>query len=293
MRFAPFIALVALAACTRTEPTAGPAGSSSTTGAAADKTSIAIKGSDTMVILGQRWAETYMKANAGITITVTGGGSGTGIAALINGTTDICESSRPMKDKEKEDVKAKRNAPAVETKVALDALAVYVNEKSDLTEISVAQLAKVYKGEAKTWKDIGGKSTKPIVVYGRENNSGTYGFFKEHVLENKDFAAGVQTLAGTSAVVAAVKGDENGMGYGGIAYSEGVHVLKLKKDDSSPAILGTLETAQNGTYPLSRFLYFYTAGDATGSMKKFIDWVQAPDGQKVIEEVGYYPLPKK
>jgi phosphate transport system substrate-binding protein len=103
----------------------------------------------------------------------------------------------------------------------------------------------------------------------------------------------VQTLAGTSAVVAAVKGDENGIGYGGIAYSEGVKILKLKKDDTTPAIAASLETAQNASYPLSRFLYFYTAGDATGSMKKFIDWVQGPDGQKVIEEVGYYPLPKK
>jgi phosphate transport system substrate-binding protein len=292
MRFAPFISLVALAACTRTEPAPTPAGSSSTT-AAADKTSIAIKGSDTMVILGQRWAETYMKTNPGITVTVTGGGSGTGIAALINGTTDICESSRPMKDKEKEDLKAKRSASAVETKVALDALAVYVNDKNPIQEISIGQLAKVYKGEAKTWKDLGGTSTKGIVLYGRENNSGTYGYFKEHVLENKDFTAGVQTLAGTSAVAAAVKGDVNGIGYGGIAYSEGVRALKLKKDDSAAAITASLETAQNGTYPLSRFLFFYTAGDATGSMKKFIDWVQAPGGQKVIEEVGYYPLPKK
>jgi phosphate transport system substrate-binding protein len=292
MRILSFIALAAVAACTRTEPTSGAAGSSSTTGATPDKTSIAVKGSDTMVILGQRWAETYMKANAGITITVTGGGSGTGIAALINGTTDICESSRPMKDKEKDDVKAKRSAPAVEAKVALDALAVYVSEKNDLQELSVPTLAKIYKGEAKTWKDVGGKSTKPIVVYGRENNSGTYGYFKEHVLENKDFAPGVQTLAGTSAVVAAVKGDENGIGYGGIAYSEGVRVLKLKKDDTSPAIAASLETAQNSTYPLSRFLFFYTAGEPTGSMKKFIDWVRGPDGQKVIEEVGYYPLPK-
>lgn len=283
------ISTLALVACTRTEPSPSPTGSTTTT---AEKTSIAIKGSDTMVILGQRWAETYMKANPGMTITVTGGGSGTGIAALINGTTDICESSRPMKDKEKDDVKAKRSNPAVETKVALDALAVYVSEKNDLTELSVPQLAKIYKGEAKTWKDIGGKSTKPIVLYGRENNSGTYGYFKEHVLDNKDFAAGVQTLAGTSAVVAAVKGDENGIGYGGIAYSEGVRVLKLKKDDAGSAIGASLETAQNGSYPLSRFLFFYTAGEPQGSMKKFIDWVRGPDGQKVIEEVGYYPLPK-
>jgi phosphate transport system substrate-binding protein len=282
-----FASLALLAfACTRDSGS----GTTSTTGA--DKTSFTIKGSDTMVILGQRWAETYMKQNPGVTIQVTGGGSGTGIAALINGGTDICESSRPMKDKEKDDVKAKRNAPAVETKVALDALAVYVNDKSPLQEISIPALAKIYKGESKSWKDVGGPD-KPIVIYGRENNSGTYGYFKEHVLENKDFAPQVQTLAGTSAVVNAVKGDEAGIGYGGIAYLEGVRALKVKKDDASPAIAPSLETAQNGTYPISRFLYFYTAGEPTGTQRKFVDWVVGDVGQKVISDVGYYPLPKK
>jgi phosphate transport system substrate-binding protein len=269
----------------------GPAGSSTTT-AAVDKKSFTVKGSDTMVILGQRWAETYMKENSGVTVTVTGGGSGTGIAALINGTTDICESSRPMKDKEKQDTKAKRNADVVETKVALDALAVYVNDKNPLQEISIPQLAKIYKAEIKSWKDVGG-ADKPIVLYGRENNSGTYGYFKEHVLENKDFAASVQTLTGTSAVVNAVKGDINGMGYGGIAYLEGIRALKVKKDEGSTAIAPTLETAQDNSYPISRFLYFYTAGESTGTQKKFIDWVLSPAGQKIIEDVGYYPLPKK
>jgi phosphate transport system substrate-binding protein len=244
-----------------------------------------------MVILGQRWAESYMKGNPGITVQVTGGGSGTGIAALINGTTDVCESSRPMKDPEKADTQSKRGAPAVETKVALDALAVYVNGKSPVQEISIPALHKIYAGDTKNWKDIGGPD-HAIVLYGRENNSGTYGYFKEHVLENKDFAASVQTLAGTSAVVSAVKGDQWGMGYGGIAYLEGIRALKVKKDDTSPSITPSLKTAQDGTYPIARFLYFYTAGEPTGSVKRFIDWVKGPDGQAVIEQVGYYPLPK-
>ncbi len=280
------IAALALA-CTRDNPPSG-----TTTTAAQDKTNFTVKGSDTMVILGQRWAETYMKEHPGVVIQVTGGGSGTGIAALINGSTDICEASRPMKDKEKADVQSKRGAPAVETKVALDALAVYVNDKSPVQEISLPTLARIYKGEIKSWKDVGGPDKK-IVLYGRENNSGTYGYFKEHVLENKDFAPAVQTLAGTSAVVNAVKGDPKGIGYGGIAYLEGVRALKVKKDDASPAIAPSLETAQSGTYPISRFLYFYTAGEPTGTAKKFIDWVSGPDGQKVISDVGYYPLPKK
>jgi len=283
-----FIAALALVACTRDNPN-----QTTTTGAQADKTSFTVKGSDTMVILGQRWAETYMKEHAGITIQVTGGGSGTGIAALINGTTDICEASRPMKDKEKDDLKAKqKGAAAIETKVALDALAVYVNEKNAIKDIAIPDLAKIYKGEIKNWKEVGGKD-EAIILYGRENNSGTYGYFKEHVLENKDFAASVQTLAGTSAVVNAVKGDEKGIGYGGIAYLEGIRALSVKKDAGSPAIAPSLATAQDGTYPISRFLYFYTAGQPTGNVKKFIDWVVSDAGQKIIGDVGYYPLPKK
>jgi phosphate transport system substrate-binding protein len=284
-----FFAVVAVLAlgCARTDD-AKPSGGSTP---AAEKSNLTVKGSDTMVILGQRWAEAYMKANPGTTVQVTGGGSGTGIAALINGSTDICQSSRPMKDKEKEDVQAKRNAPAVETKVALDALAVYVNDKSPLQEISLPALSKIYLGETKDWKDVGGK-THSIVLYGRENNSGTYGYFKEHVLSNKDFAASTQTLAGTSAVVNAVKGDEYGIGYGGIAYLEGIKALKVKKDDTTPAIAPSLQTAQDGSYPISRFLYFYTAGQPTGTIKKFVDWVKSDEGQKIITETGYYPLPK-
>ncbi len=289
------LALVAtglLFGCTKTEPPApATATSSSAPAPVPDKTTLTLKGSDTMVILGQRWAEDYMKANPGISVQVTGGGSGTGIAALINGTTDICEASRPMKDKEKDDTQAKRGAPAVETKVALDALAVYVNAKNPIKEISIPALHKIYTGDTTSWKDVGGPN-HAIVLYGRENNSGTYGYFKEHVLENKDFAASVQTLAGTSAVVSAVKGDAFGIGYGGIAYLEGIRALNVKKDDTSAAVTPTLETAQDGTYPIARFLYFYTAGDPTGLAKRFIDWVRSPDGQKIIEVVGYYPLPK-
>ncbi len=290
LAFSAVVAVIALG-CTRTDEARPSGGSAPGSSAAAEKSNISVKGSDTMVILGQRWAEAYMKANPGTTVQVTGGGSGTGIAALINGSTDICESSRPMKDKEKEDTQAKRGAPAVETKVALDALAVYVNDKSPLSEISIPALQKIYLGETKDWKDVGGK-THNIVLYGRENNSGTYGYFKEHVLANKDFAPATQTLAGTSAVVNAVKGDEYGIGYGGIAYLEGIKALKVKKDDTTPAVAPSLQTAQDGSYPISRFLYFYTAGQPTGAIKKFIDWTLSPEGQKVVNETGYYPLPK-
>ncbi len=281
--------VVTLAGCARTEH--APAGGGDGGPAAGESQTLTLKGSDTMVILGQRWAEAYMKATPDVTIQVTGGGSGTGIAALINGTTDICESSRPMKDKERDEVQAKRGAPAVETKVALDALAVYVSASNPLTEISIPALRGVYLGDTKGWKAIGGPD-HAIVLYGRENNSGTYGYFKEHVLENKDFAAAVQTLAGTAAVVSAIKGDPFGIGYGGIAYLEGIRALKVKKDDASPAVAPSLQTAQDGSYPIARFLYFYTAGAPTGLGKRFVDWVQSQAGQGVIEQVGYYPLPK-
>ena len=289
--FALAVSLGALAGCTRTEPQATTTTSADGAVTVQDKTSVTLKGSDTMVILGQRWAEDYMKKSPGITVQVTGGGSGTGIAALINGTTDICASSRPMKDAEKADVQAKRGAPSVETKVALDALAVYVNDKSPLQEISIAALRKIYSGETTNWKDLGAPA-HAIVLYGRDNNSGTYSYFKEHVLENKDFAPATQTLAGTSAVVNAVKGDVYGIGYGGIAYLGGVRALAVKKDDSSSAIAPSLETAQNGTYPISRFLYFYTAGAPRGTAKAFVDWTISAEGQKIIGDVGYYPLPK-
>jgi phosphate transport system substrate-binding protein len=253
--------------------------------------SITIKGSDTMVLLGQRWAEVYMKKNPGSRIQVTGGGSGTGIAALINGTTDICEASRPMKDKEKEDAKAKRGAEVKEIPVAVDGLAIYLNAANPIKELSLGQLKGIYTGTITNWKDVGGKDGK-IIAYGRENNSGTYAYFKEHVLGNGDFHPSVQTLPGTSAVTNAVAKDPRSIGYGGIAYAKGIHHAMVKKDDSSPAVEPSMENVLSGRYPISRYLYWYTAGEPTGEMKKLVDWVLGPEGQKLVQEVGYYPLPK-
>ena len=259
---------------------------------AIDKGSLSVKGSDTMVLLGQRWAEEYMNANPTIAVRVTGGGSGTGIAALINGSTDICESSRRLTEREKADVLAKTKASAVETKVALDALAVYVNETSGLRAISLPALAKIYSGATTSWRDLGGPDHL-IVLYGREDNSGTYAYFKEHVLAGQDFAAATQSLAGTSAVASAVKGDPFGIGYGGIAYLEGVRALEIKATETSTAVAPSLGSAEDGTYPVSRYLYFYTAGEPAEATRSFIDWVVGPGGQKIVTDVGYYPLPGK
>jgi len=253
---------------------------------------ITIKGSDTMVLLGQRWAEFYMKKNPGIQIQVTGGGSGTGIAALINGTTDICESSRPMKDKEKETLKEKVGKEAVEIPVAVDGLAIYLHNSNPLKEFSLEQLKSIYTGRITNWKELGGKEGK-IILYSRENNSGTYAYFKEHVLENKDFHPTAQTLPGTAAVVNAVAKDPRAIGYGGIAYHKGIRSALVKKSADSPGIEPTMETVLSGSYPISRNLFWYLAGQPSGEIKKLVDWVLGDDGQGVVKEVGYYPLPKK
>jgi len=252
---------------------------------------ITIKGSDTMVLLGQRWAEIYMKKNPGSRIQITGGGSGTGIAALINGTTDICESSRPMKDKEREQVKTRRKADAKEIPVAVDGLAIYLNSANPVKELTLDQIKGIYIGKISNWKDVGGKDGK-IIAYSRENNSGTYAYFKEHVLGNADFHPAIQTLPGTSAVTNAVAKDLKSIGYGGIAYAKGIHHGMVKLDANSPAVEPSMENVLSAKYPISRYLYWYTAGEPAGEMKKLVDWVLGVEGQKLVQEVGYYPLPR-
>jgi len=252
---------------------------------------VTIKGSDTMVLLGQKWAEVYMQKNPTTKVQVTGGGSGTGIAALINGTTDIAESSRPMKSTEVTNAESKQGGKVKETPVALDALSIYVNAANPLTEISLPQARKIYTGTITNWKELGGPDA-PITLYSRENNSGTYVFFKEHVLQNDDFDPSAQTLPGTASVVNAVSKDANGIGYGGIAYAEGIKPLLIKKDDNAPAVQGTLENAQSGKYGLARELYFYMFPGKNAAADTFAAWVVSPDGQALVEQVGYYPLKK-
>jgi phosphate transport system substrate-binding protein len=249
---------------------------------------VTVKGSDTMVILGQRWAE-YMKKNPGSTIQVTGGGSGTGISALINGTTDICQASRAMKPAEKEKLRERFSTVGVEIPVAKDGLSVYVHESNPLNEITMAQLKQIFTGKVTSWKDLGGPDAK-IIVYSRENSSGTYVFFKEHVLENADFTPRAQNMPGTAAVVNAVGKEKLSIGYGGAAYSKGIKILKVKKDAASPAIAPDKTTVQNGTYALSRPLFFYTRNKPSGDIKSFVDYVLGPEGQALAEKVGYFPL---
>ena len=253
---------------------------------------ITVKGSDTLVILAQKWAETYMGQHTDTKIQVTGGGTGTGFAALQSQTTDLCDASRKAKPAEIANCLKVFHARPTEYKVALDGLSVYVNAENPIKELSLDQLKDIFTGKVKNWKDIGGADS-PITVYSRENSSGTYEFFKEHVLKGQDFAASAQTMPGTAAILQAVAKDSNGIGYGGAAYGNGAKHLLVKKDDSSPAIDPTEENVLNGSYPIWRHLYVYVnpALDK-GEISAYLKWIRSDDGQKIVKDVGYYPLPK-
>jgi phosphate transport system substrate-binding protein len=230
-----------------------------------------------------------MKEHPDATIQVTGGGSGTGIAALINGSTQICQASRPMKDEEKTGVKQQRKADVQEFPVALDALAVYVNKQNPIDHLSMDQIKGIFLGEITSWKEVGGPDA-PITRYGRENSSGTYEYFKEHVLGGKDFAASVQTLPGTAAVVNAVAQDANGIGYGGAAYAKGIKVVAVKPADGGPAVAPTAENVKSGAYPISRSLFFYLRRAPEGLAADFVAYALSDSGQAIVSQVGYFPI---
>jgi phosphate transport system substrate-binding protein len=248
---------------------------------------ITVKGSDTMVILAQKWAELYMKNNPEAAIQVTGGGSGVGITALINGTTDICNASRPMKQTEIEKLKARYNTLGVQIPCAKDGVTIFLNEANKVQELTLKQLSDIYTAKIKNWKEVGGNDAE-IRLYGRENSSGTYTYFHDEVVK-ADYAASVQSLPGTAAVVNAVKKDVNGIGYGGAAYAVGVKHAKVKKDANSTAYLPTAESIGKGEYPITRYLYMYLRNRPAGETKKYIDWILSAEGQMVVTEVGYFP----
>ncbi len=275
--------IVALAACGGRE-----AATSTAANASADRKPLTIKGSDTMVILGQRLAEEYMKKNPGSVVQVNGGGSGTGIAALINGTVDLAQASRAMKDEEKALAAKSRGAEIVEQAVALDGLAVFVNDASPIQSLTIEQVRDIFLGKTTNWNQVGGPNAT-IVLYGRENSSGTYDYFREHVLEKGDFSPRVQTLQGTAAIINAVARDKNGVGYGGIAYAKDVRPLAISAKGGAP-IAPSASTVADGTYPLSRKLYFYFAQNAPERVKTFAAWALTPEAQALVTKVGYFPL---
>lgn len=262
--------------------------------------SIKIVGSNTVTPLSSVWAEDFMRANPKVSIAVSGPGSGAGIAALIDGTTDICQSSRLITAKEIDQAKAKGVNP-YEIQVATDALSVTVNPSNPVSELTIAQLSAIYSNKITNWKEVGGKDL-PIVALSRDTNSGTHVFFKEHVVqmaglpgENKklEYGAKVLLLPSTEGGVSEVAQNPNAIFYPGLGYvTSAVKPLGIKKTATDAAVLPSLKTALDGTYPISRPLLFYTNGAPTGVIKAFIDFCLSTEGQKKVTEVGYVPVAK-
>lgn len=247
---------------------------------------INVKGSDTMVHLVAAWAEAFMKAQKGIDVSVTGGGSGTGIAALINGSTNIAAASREMKDKEKTLAKSKGVNPN-EIKVARDGIAIALHPSNPVKNLTMNQLYRIYTGEVKNWKEVGGAEQR-IILLSRDTSSGTYVFFQEHVLQNKDYARTTRMMPSTSAIIQTVKSDKGAIGYVGLGYAEeaGNKIKVPTIDNVEPSV----STVRSGKYPVSRPLFLYTKGAPAGSVKAFIDFVLGATGQKIVNDSGYVPL---
>lgn len=252
---------------------------------------LTVRGSDTLVILAQTWAEGFMQRNPGARIQVSGGGSGTGFAALISGTADVATASRAIDPTEAQSVTKRREAPPVEIEVALDAIAIYVHEDNPIEAISMEQAKRIFRGRVESWAEVG-VDLGPIVLYSRENNSGTYAYFKEHVLQDEDFAAEAQTLPGTAAVINAVSKDDNAIGYGGIGYASGVRALPIRLEDGT-LVRPDASAAKAGRYPLARPLFMYTAGPPKGLAAGYIDFALSSQGQRLVEKLGFFPLPPR
>lgn len=252
------------------------------------------KGSDTLLELCQIWAEEYMAENSDVEVEVSGGGSGTGITALINGQVDIAQASRQIKASEIESAQAAGFTP-VEFKVAIDGIAVITNDDNGVAELTKEQLQGIYNGTYTNWNQVGG-SDLDITLYGRQSSSGTYVYFQEEVLDNENYSMDMNMLTGNSAIVAAVQGDAGGIGYVGIGYANasGISVLGLKETESDPAYNPMDEDAVlSGDYLLSRYLYVYTDGTPTDQVSRWLSWVLSADGgQSVVTEIGFYPLPQ-
>jgi len=262
---------------------------------ASNKNSIQIKGSDTMVNLGQAWAEKYMEKNPTEFVAVTGGGSGTGIAALINSTCDIAECSRSMKKEEIKMAESKGVKP-VEQVVGLDGIAVVVNPNNPVSKLTMEQLRDIFMGVIKNWKEVGGQDKK-IVILSREVNSGTHVFFKEHVLRRgiekspEEFAPGSLLMPSSQAIADEVAQNVNAVGYYGMGYiSPKQKVIAVAKDEKSDYVVPKIENVVNGRYPISRPLFLYTNGEPKDLVKKFVDFALSKEGQEIVKQLDFVPI---
>jgi phosphate transport system substrate-binding protein len=288
------LAVVAIALTLSACGTSDDQGSADTDGSAVR--AIQNKGSDTLVNIALAWAETYRNVEPSVDIAVTGGGSGTGIAALINGTVDIANASRPMKDNEIEDARANGIEP-VEHVVAIDALAVILHPDNPVEKLTIEQLSDIFTGRITNWSEVGGNDAQ-IIVVSRETNSGTHVYFLEEVVrrgekENTDiFAPQTLLMPSSVGITSEVRRNPNAIGYDGLGYVDAKHerILSVAVDGDSPYVMPSAETASDNSYPLSRNLFMYTAGEPSGALADYLAWIIGPDGQQIVADLGFVPL---
>ena len=252
-------------------------------------------GSDTIVNLALAWAEQYQKENPGIQISVTGGGSGTGINALLSGTTDIANASREMKDEEKATAEENGFKPQ-ELVIARDAIAVIVNPENPISELSLEMISKIYKCEINNWSELGGED-RPIVRLSRESNSGTHVYFLETVVRLGDkedksiFCSKTLLLPSSEGIISEVRDNPNAIGYDGLGYvTDEVKMLALAKDVTKGFVLPSETTANDGSYPISRNLFMYTRGEPVGEIRDYLDWILSTEGQSIVSQLGFVPI---
>jgi phosphate transport system substrate-binding protein len=285
------VALMVLPAC---GPGTGTADTASE--ASGPQRAIQNKGSDTLVNLALAWAERYRVIDPSVSIAVTGGGSGTGIAALINGTVDLANASRQMKENEVAAAQANGIDP-IEFTVAIDALAVVVNPNNPVSKLTIDQLSDIFTGRVTNWNEVGGND-EIIVILSRETNSGTHVYFLEEVVrkgdrDNEDiFAPQTLLMPSSVGITSEVSRNPNAVGYDGLGYvTEHEKVIAVAKDSNSLYVSPTVETGSDGSYLLARGLYMYTAGEPSAVIAKYLAWIRGPEGQAIVAELGFVPLP--
>lgn len=265
----------------------------------AKKVEIRAKGSDTMIQLATAWAEAYRKVKPNVFVNANGGGTGTGIAALQNNTTDVCNASREIKAEEKEKVKAATGKDAVEHLVAYDALAIYVHPSNPVKDIAVEELKEIWAegGTSTDWNQVNPAVNGKFVLVGRQNNSGTYDYFREHILgknaekKQREFRQGISELGGSAEVVETIAKTPLAIGYSGMGYkTDHVNWLKVSAKKGETAVEPGPDAARNKSYPIARGLYLYTVGQPEGELKDFIEWIKSPEGQKIVEKEHFVPI---
>ncbi len=266
-----------------------------TAAVSAGAANIKITGSTTVLPLSQLWAEEYMKKNPGTSISVSGGGSGTGISMVLNGTANIGNASREAQKKEIDSARA-RNSKLIATKLAKDGVAIIVHPSNNVKNLTMAQLAAIYKGKADNWKQVGGDSSKGMVIIGRDSSSGTYGFFQGTVLGGGAYTKNMLQQPSNAAIAQAVAQSPDAIGYVGMAYADEfakagkVKIVSISRKTGEAGILPTEANVQDGKYPLFRYLYAYTLGSPSGAAGQFLKWCVGPEGQKLVPQAGYVSL---